>query len=83
MHPAAKIQFEHGLVNSHNGVLYPKKSDRRPLHGGGSPHIHNLKTPEFEALTTTYCARIHRARRQRGGFARRLVEAGLKAKSKA
>jgi hypothetical protein len=46
-------------------------------------HIHNLKTLEFEALTTTYCARIHRARRQRGGFARRLVEAGLKAKSKA
>ena len=46
-------------------------------------HIHNLKTLEFEALTTTYCARIHRARRRRGGSARRLVEAGLKAKTKA
>jgi hypothetical protein len=43
-------------------------------------HIHNLKAPESEALTTTYYARIHR---RRGGFARRLVRLGAEGEDKA
>jgi hypothetical protein len=41
-------------------------------------HIHNLKTLEFEALTTTCCARIHRPTALR--FARRLVIGGAEGK---
>jgi hypothetical protein len=50
---------------------------------GYPQHIHNLKAPESEALTTTYCARIHGPRRRRGGFARRLVRLGAEGEDKA
>ena len=57
MHPAAKLQFERAVRDSHNGARSPKTSDRRrPGGGGGSPAFE--VAAQQEEMPPLWCHRL-------------------------